>query len=169
QAGLAHFRRLHLAEFQDVALRVVVDVGLTRAVAALAAVDRGRRARVLRLRVRRAFERVGLVGVTGLARLAAGVAGRWRRRLRRGPRCLCDGELLAGAGAGLRRPSGAHRNRDRPDTDRREPPSELHLSTSFARAWHCVGPTWCALVHSGLTRHVIAGPAGNSRVRTTPG
>ena len=50
QAGLADLRRLHLAELPDVPLGVVVDVRLPGPVAALAAVRRRRRARVLRLR-----------------------------------------------------------------------------------------------------------------------
>ena len=89
QARLVDFGGLHLRELPDVPLRVVVDVRLARAVAALAAVRGGRRARILRLRVLGAFQRVALVGVTDDARVAAGITrrqGRWRLgrlRLRR--------------------------------------------------------------------------------------
>ena len=108
-------------------------------------------ARILRLPVLRAFERVLLVGVARDAGVASDIAGRRRRRLCGGPAacgCLGDGELLTCPGGGLGAPPDAHRHRDCPDPDRPEPPSELHVSTSSARAWHSVSPTGCALVHT---------------------
>src|SRR5262249_39073731 len=66
-------RGRHLFELSDVPLRLVVDVRLSRTVAALAPVGRFWRARVLRLTVRRTLERVSLVGVTRDARVAADV------------------------------------------------------------------------------------------------
>ena len=79
-------------ELQDLPLRLVVDVRLAGAVAALAALSRGRRARVLRLRVLRALEAGLLVGVAEHAGVAAGVA-------RRGASACCG--RPAGRAAGL--------------------------------------------------------------------
>src|SRR6185436_11472918 len=73
EARLADLARLHLAELADVLFRIVVHVRLAGTVAALAAVGRCWRARILRVGVRRAFH--GLVfGVAPQAGIAAHVA-----------------------------------------------------------------------------------------------
>ncbi len=73
QAGGTGFRRRGLSEPQDVALRIVVDMGLAGAVTAFAVLLRRRRPRVERLRVLGALERGLHVGMTQQARVAAGI------------------------------------------------------------------------------------------------
>jgi len=80
QAGLIGLTRRDLSELPNVALRVVVDVGLTRTVTAFAALPSCRRAWILRLRVGRAFQRVLVIGMAQRARVAADVTDRGRRR-----------------------------------------------------------------------------------------
>ena len=60
QARLVRLGVGYLSKFPDVALVVVIDVGLPRTVTTLAAMSRLRRAWILRLRVRGAFERITL-------------------------------------------------------------------------------------------------------------
>jgi len=67
ETRLADVAGLHLLELADVALRVIVDVGLTWPMAALAPQRRGRGTRVLPMTVLRALEGFTLRGVTGHA------------------------------------------------------------------------------------------------------
>ena len=79
-ADRADVTRGHLRELLHVPLRVVVDVRLAGAVAALAAMLRGRRLRIARHAVLRSLER--LVRVTrGAGVVAHVVRRRWRLRL----------------------------------------------------------------------------------------
>ena len=76
--------RFHRLELRDLALGLVVDVRLSRTMAALASELGGWRSRVGGLPVLRALEAGFLIGVTQHARVAAGVAaGERRLRLRR--------------------------------------------------------------------------------------
>ena len=104
EAGLVDLGRLQGAELLDVPFRLVVHVRLARAVAALAAERRRRRARILGLPVPGMFDVAALFVVADHTRVSAGVpwspwglrrrrSGRWgrgcrrlraRRRLRRG-------------------------------------------------------------------------------------
>src|SRR5262249_35128902 len=83
QARLIDFGRLDLSELANVSFRIVVDVRLPRAVTAFATLRRFRSTGVLRLRVLRALERLGLVVVTRETCVAAHVSWLFgRRRLR---------------------------------------------------------------------------------------
>ena len=84
EAGRVHLGRLERAEPPDIALGVVVDVGLAGPVAALAAERGGRRPEILDLPVLRAPDVRRTVVMAERAGVGAGVAGRWRR--------LCRGE-----------------------------------------------------------------------------
>ena len=100
EARLADFLRLHRGELQDVSLGVVVDVRLAGAVAALAALAGGRRARILRLAVLAGVDARFLIGVAADAGIGPGITSlRSARRL--------DGRRLRGSlrrwGSGLRR------------------------------------------------------------------
>ena len=73
QAGLIGLTRRNLSELSYVPLRIVIDVGLTRTVTAFAALRSCRRARVLRLTVGRALQRVLVIGMAQRARVTADV------------------------------------------------------------------------------------------------
>ena len=118
EAGLIGLGRRHLRELEDVPFRIVVDVRLPGTVTALAAVGRRRRARILRLAVRRAFQRGDLVLVADGAGVAARVAAAARPPVAR--QRFARGPLRSAAAARLHRHCARHS---------RPPPATSHRDT----------------------------------------